>query len=180
MTMQTDNPNIDENSFRDLLIDHEEMVFRYVVLLAPQRADADELYQQACLTMWEKWSEGIVPDHFGAWARAIIRNHWRNFLRQRKRSPGLLTDELLESIEARSQLTDRFSKEKMFAMERCIDALPAEYQTVINAYYQHGVTVEKVARRLDRPVQGLYKLLQRIRKRIMECVQLRLKRDDVE
>ena len=176
--MQSTSASNDADTFIDLLTHHRPMVFRYIVMLVPQSADAEEVFQQTCLTMWEKWSEGVVPEYFGAWARTIAYNHVRNALRSRRRLPGLFTDELLEAIHARAQRLDDDSETRVAAMEGCIKKLPGDHRDVVKEYYRSGRTVDQIAKQMGRPVQGLYKLLQRIRNRLLECINRRLRESE--
>ena len=168
--MQMEQQTSETEAFVQELTRHRAMIIRYSATLASNRADADELYQKTCLTLWEKWSAGVIPEAFGAWARAIALNHARNQIRANRRAPGLLTEELLEAIAARRQQTSDSHEHRLELLDQCREKLPAEHDQLLREVYGGNATVEQIARNQGRPVAGTYKLLQRIRKRLLDCV----------
>jgi RNA polymerase sigma-70 factor (ECF subfamily) len=56
-------------------------------------------------------------------------------------------------------------------LRECVQKLPDEPRQVLVQYYVEGETVDVLARRQGRTVEAIYKLLQRVRRTLLECVE---------
>jgi hypothetical protein len=43
--------------FAERFVRSQDRIYAYVVTLLPNRADAEEVFQQTCLALWKKWGE---------------------------------------------------------------------------------------------------------------------------
>ena len=98
--------------FAQRMVRNQQRVFAYVVSLVPNRADAEELFQQTCLTLWEHWQRYDMSLDFVPWACGIAHNHVRNFLRKRQNSQIQLAADVLEMLALRSQQMQQHEKHK--------------------------------------------------------------------
>ncbi|MFN5198325.1 MAG: sigma-70 family RNA polymerase sigma factor, partial [Planctomyces sp.] len=88
--------------FAERVVRNQQRIFRYIVSLVPNRADADELFQQTCLTLWESWERYDMSLDFVPWACGIAHNHVRNFYRKRQNSQVHLDADVVEMLATRS------------------------------------------------------------------------------
>jgi hypothetical protein len=49
----------------------ERRIFAYILALSPRRSDAEDLFQEASMVMWEKFDEANPPEDFVAWGCRI-------------------------------------------------------------------------------------------------------------
>ncbi|MCG8650880.1 MAG: sigma-70 family RNA polymerase sigma factor [Pirellulales bacterium] len=166
-------PRVKQDNFIAALLEHQSMIYRYTVTLTCSRADADEVYQSTCLTLWEKWQAGVRPNQFGAWARSIAKNHSRNLIRRNHRQPSLMDEHLLERIHAVGERESAALEERQAALAKCLDALPGEQRTLIESYYQSQDSVKNLAETRNRTVDAIYKTIQRIRAALFDCISRR-------
>jgi len=159
--------------FAERLVRNQQRVFRYIMSLVPNRADAEELFQQTCLTLWECWERYDPALDFFPWACGIAHNHVRNFHRKRQNAQVQLQADVLEVLAERSQELLRREDDRLAALQDCLAALTERNRHVIQSYYG-GRTVQQIADQLSASPNAIYKLLDRVRKTLHDCVSLRL------
>jgi RNA polymerase sigma-70 factor (ECF subfamily) len=159
--------------FAERLVRNQQRVFRYIVSLVPNRADAEELFQQTSLTLWECWDRYDPELDFFPWACGIAHNHVRNFQRKRQNAQVQLQADVLEMLAERSQELRQREDDRLAALQHCLAELTERNRRIIESYYG-GRTVQQIAEQLPASPNAVYKLLDRIRMALHNCVSLRL------
>lgn len=72
--------------------------------------------------------------------------------------------------------TDALERERT-ALERCLAKLEDAQRELLLLSYQPGARFHEVAARAGRSVQGHYKSVQRLRARLLECIEGEMKRE---
>lgn len=154
-----------------------QRVYAYILALLPNRADADEIFQETGMTLWEKFDEFEVGTNFRAWACRIAMNKVRNFRQLRRLGTVLLSNESLDrvgqTIMARSDELD--SQHTLLA--DCYAQLSPRDRELIDLRYQPGVTIKDLARRLGRGIDAIYKSLARIHQLLFNCIRSAIDRE---
>src|SRR5210317_848815 len=106
--------------FAQRMVRNQQRMFAYIVSLVPNRADAEELFQQTCLTLWEHWERYDMSLDFVPWACGIAHNHVRNFFRKRQNSQIQLDADVLEMLAMRSQQMQQRESDQAAALRECM------------------------------------------------------------
>lgn len=159
--------------FAELFVRHQARVHRFIVMMVPNCADADELFQQTNLTLWKLWDRYDPLRDFTAWACGVARNHVRNFLRSRRRAPLTLGEELLDELAETRLADDAWLEERQKALSHCLDALPAAQKNLVQRCYADREAMKTVAAEDGRTPDALYKAMQRIRAGLFDCINRR-------
>jgi RNA polymerase sigma-70 factor, ECF subfamily len=159
--------------FAERMVRNQQRVFRYLVTLVPNRADAEELFQQTCLTLWENWERYDAQLDFVPWACGIAHNHVRNFLRKRQNHQVTLDADVVDLLAERSQTRPAGDDDKLTALRACLEHLNAGNRALVEAYYG-GRSVEELANHRSATPNAVYKLLDRLRQSLHDCVTVRL------
>lgn len=160
-------------------LEAEQQLFQYLRVrfeyLAKKRLlkkeDAEDIAQEACLTVIEKYKTADFHGHFNAWALKVLRNKIGNYLQGKcmrdSRAIGEIDTGTLGSrmdgpgdVILISDLTD--------CLRKLIAAFP-RYARALNLVHQ-GYTTEDVCRRLDIRPNNLYVILNRGRQILKECL----------
>lgn len=165
--------------FAERLVRSQQRVLRYIVSLVPNRADAEELFQQTCLTLWECWERYHPELDFFPWACGIAHNHIRNYQRRRQNAQVHLSADVLELLAQRSRELREREDHRLAALRDCLAELTDRNRRVIENYYA-GRAVVEIAEQLSASPNAIYKLLDRIRLALHDCVSLRLARGAVQ
>ncbi|MBN1910394.1 MAG: hypothetical protein JW818_11685 [Pirellulales bacterium] len=74
--------------FVRLWTSYGQRIYGYVLALTSNYADADEIYQEVGMTLWEKFDQFTPGTSFQAWARQVALYKVRNFQRLQHHHDG--------------------------------------------------------------------------------------------
>jgi RNA polymerase sigma-70 factor, ECF subfamily len=159
------------HELEELLKKHEADIRSFVFTLLPNWSDVEDVIQRTRIILWQKFPSFEVGTNFRAWALQIARHEVSNFRRSKQRDQLCFDDELVESLaEMRGSLIQELEQRRS-ALQSCIEKLRASDRQIIRHCYGPSATTTKdAAVRLRRPVNTLYKALNRIRRTLAECV----------
>ena len=162
--------------FADLLTAQQSRLFAYIYALVHNLRDAEDLYQETSLTLWQKFDEYQSGTNFGAWARATARFKVRDFLRSKRRGRVCFDERLLieltetlAAIETASQLDTAEAYHS--ALHDCVNRLSAMDQQLVAMSYSSSCTLKEVAQQEGRSLQSVCNSLRRIRGTLLDCIE---------
>ncbi|MEZ5323469.1 MAG: sigma-70 family RNA polymerase sigma factor [Verrucomicrobiales bacterium] len=165
------DPNPAQEQFLSLFLRSEREIFRYVVALVPNLADADDIVQQTALALWEKFDDYDPARPFTPWACRFALNKARQWIERRQRWRALLDNGLAEELaERRAELQPGWET-KLRHLERCLSVLPDQQRALVEGYYFRRESVESLSRNSRKTVAATYKTLQRIRQNLHICIE---------
>jgi RNA polymerase sigma-70 factor (ECF subfamily) len=159
--------------FAERVVRNQHRVFGYIVSLVPHRADAEEIFQQTCLTLWENWDRYDSALDFFPWACGIAHNHVRNFCRKQQKSPVQLDADVIDMLAQRSAELQQRGDDRISALRDCLQLLPDRSRALIEDYYG-GTAVQQIALQSKATPNAIYKLLNRIRDTLHDCISRKL------
>jgi RNA polymerase sigma-70 factor (ECF subfamily) len=159
--------------FAELFVRNQNRVYRYIVSLIPDRAQAEDLFQQTSLTLWETWERYDAQLDFVRWACGIAHNHVRNHFRKRQ-GPLALSDDVLDRLGRRRLEQDDVLEDRRRLLASCLAELDGRHRGLIDRAYGGGGTMEDLARQEGQTPNALYKLLRRLRSALHDCVSRKL------
>lgn len=164
--------------FLELLAAHEAQIFGFIYALVCHREDAEDLMQQATVTMWRHFDRFEVGTNFGAWASQIAKNCALNHFQTRRRRKVFSATmiELLADSQAAQENDMRLRRRQ--ALSACLDKLSPEDRSLVVECYEPDATVKKVAERINRPAAGVSNSLSRIRRALYRCIEATLARGE--
>ncbi len=166
--------------FLRLFLQNERRLYAYVLTLLANRADADDVLQEASLVMWDKLDERQPPADFAAWGCRIAYFKVLDFRKKRQRSRVQFSQALLERIAetAVEQAAALQLDERREALAGCVEKLPARDRDLLTRRFGDGVSIQTLASQAGRSPDAIYKALARIRRGLFECVTRRLATED--
>jgi RNA polymerase sigma-70 factor (ECF subfamily) len=172
MIGRADIASDDKAEFATLLRQHQTQLFGYIYSLVRDFDDADDLFQQTSLVLWDKYDQFDTLKSFVSWACGVARYEVLNFLRSRSRKRLYFSDELnLALVEAQETLEHERLEERRVALGDCLKKLRQRDQELLEAFYGRSVCIRDVARHWGRSTHSIHNSLRRIRRMLFECVQ---------
>jgi RNA polymerase sigma-70 factor (ECF subfamily) len=173
--MDDDSPQSDPHEqFVALFVRHEAAIHSFVLTLLPDLAEAEEVVQQASLTMWRRFDQFAAGSSFRNWAFQVAKFTAMNYLAKARRDRHRFGAELLEMLADRNvERSDQLELQRR-ALAHCLEQLPEEDQRTLAGCYAEGATVRSFAESLGRTSNAVYKQLNRLRANLLKCVELRL------
>ena len=148
----------------------QRRIYAYVRTLLVRPEDAEEVFQEVCIAMWRSFDDFQPDTNFHAWARSIARHRVLAFCKQRRRDPLIFSAEALQAVAEVVERADDTTASRRRALDHCLEALPTTDRDIIAQKFQKGITTVEVARQLGRPLNTVYKALQRIRRTLLVCI----------
>lgn len=156
--------------FMRLFLAHEQEILRSVLVFVPKRHDARDIVQETAVALWQHFAEYDAARPFVNWACGFARMEVRMFLRRAQRRAAL-TEKAAAALEVTAQIELLRQDERERHLAECRDQLPPGHRRVLDGYYLDERSVEDLARSDGRSAEAVYKLLQRIRRALLECIE---------
>ena len=156
--------------FLRLLAEHEPALRTFVRSLLPSRGDAAEVMQAVAVVLWRKFAEYDATRDFRKWAFGVARYEALAHLRDRARERLVFNDELVGKLADEAAAAAQQHDAQREALETCLQKLPEAQRTLVLGAYAQGSRIDALAAQRGQTAMALYKLLQRIRQALLECV----------
>jgi RNA polymerase sigma-70 factor (ECF subfamily) len=163
--------------FAERLREHQARLLGYIHSLVRDQNDADDLFQQTAVILWNKFDAYDPARSFLAWACGVARLEVSNFIRSRSRKKLYLSDDLnLLLIEAYDEMPEPEPEDRREALAKCLGKLrERDRELLLQAYDdERADTVTAMADRMGRSSQSVHNSLRRIRLSLYECIRTTL------
>ena len=172
---QENNQNSSQTDhFLRLHVANEKRIYAFILMMVSNWMDADDLMQETTSLMWHKFSEFKPNSNFVAWGIRIARYKILEFHRKNRNKRVEFGDMTLHTILDYAVEMSPEVNDYLEALQRCITELDERDRQLIRMRYEQNVTTKSLAKRLDRPLHGLYKVIGRIHNMLLICVQRKL------
>lgn len=170
---------------RRLFLSQQFRLMDYIGGLVRHVHDAEDLFQEVSMVILGKEGDPEVPDEparFGAWCRGVARNHvlhhWRKQGRARVHADeriAELADLAFAEAEADGEDDPVLDPAHRFALSGCLERIDGDGRRVLEQRYVAGRTCEEIATALGRAAGGVRMLLMRLRDRLRQCIEERVR-----
>jgi RNA polymerase sigma-70 factor (ECF subfamily) len=158
--------------FAELLHQAHSDIFSFIFAMVLNQADAEDLYQETAVVLWEKFGEFEPGSDFRRWAIRVAHLKVLNFVRRNRRRRPLFSDEFLSTVAAAHEREAAGpSAARTEALAQCLKRLPARDQRLIDSRYSHKWTIQEIAAHEGRSNDAVYKAISRIRQSLLACIE---------
>ncbi len=115
------------------------------------------------------------PQHLREWSWKVLRNRCYELVRQQKYRILLLENSILELVDSELESRDTTNTPlRVDALHECLNQLSENARRTIKLRYFDGLQGKRVAEKLGRRPETVYKSLQRIYATLAQCINKRL------
>ncbi len=172
------NQRPSEDFVRNLVV-HQDSLYAYLLTLVPVRETARDLLQDTCVTLWSKSDDFLPGSNFLAWACRVAYFTVLAYRRDRAREHTVFCSSVIEQLAEVSQRQAEESPRRAVALDDCLHSLtPAQRKLILGRYSPDG-SVAKMAADSGRSANGLAVTLHRIRQALIDCVENKLRSQEV-
>jgi RNA polymerase sigma-70 factor (ECF subfamily) len=167
------------NEFEGLIRLHTSQVLAYINSLLLNWNDAEDMFQETCVVLWQKFDEFKPGTHFLAWALRIADYKVMKFQAKQSRRAAF-TANLRDALKA--DFVDRSAAEteaNLAALSSCMDRLSPSDQRIVKLCYIESTPVRQLADAMGRSPKSLQNSLYRIRRVLLDCTHRELNKVDV-
>lgn len=171
----------DLDSFNRLVLAYQDIVYAQAYHMMGELGAAEDATQETFISAYRKLNS-YRGGSFRAWLLRIVTNACYDELRRRKRRPTTPLEPLddnNEEIESPHWLEDPSESpeesvvraELSEAIQRCLEALPDDFRTVVVLVDLQGFDYREVSQVIAKPVGTVKSRLSRARGRLRDCLQ---------
>ncbi len=164
--------------FSALFEQHSRAVYGHVRTLVPNSADADEVFQETSVTLWQKFDQYRPETDFRAWACRIAYYKALKLRDRQTRAPRLFSPQFLDLVSEELIVMSDVLDARTEALLRCRDKLNLRDRDLLDRFHREGATAKDVARRLGRSVHYVYRAIRRIHDALFDCIKRMLSAKD--
>jgi RNA polymerase sigma-70 factor (ECF subfamily) len=175
----TDTPCTDTyEQFVRLFVAQEGRLRVLLRTLVPSLDDLDEVMQETSLAAWRKFSQFEPGTDFLAWTATIGRFEALRRRRERAAERLVFSDELCDLLAQEAIADTEILEAQRRALDACLGKLPEQKRQWLAAAYQPGANFREVAQQSGKTVEAFYKMLQRLREILADCIQREIQQND--
>lgn len=160
--------------FAELLARHRSQIFRLIFCMVHRLEDAEDVFQHAAMTMWEKFDTYQPNTNFAAWAATIARYKALDLLEAHGRAKVCPSTELVQQLARHEEPAAEYREARLGALADCRQRLAKPDQLLLRECYAGSESIAIAAGKMGRSPQSVYVSLRRIRRMLFECIQRKL------
>ncbi|MEQ1830434.1 MAG: sigma-70 family RNA polymerase sigma factor [Pirellula sp.] len=156
--------------FLTLFVAHERRLRNFARILVYESHDADEVFQEASVTMIEKFDSLTFDGDFSKWACKIILFKVMELRRKKGREKLRHSDKTVEALASHAEGLLTNLSERSMALEKCIQHLTPTNRSMLLDRYEQGQDIDSIASKFHTSVAAVYRSLSRSRKLLHDCI----------
>lgn len=166
--------NLTDAQFVDCLSSNQVRLRAYAISMMRSPVDADDLLQNACLTLWEKRELYNSDRDFFPWACGFVLIEILRY-RRKMATDKLMFDEALINTLSVEYLANADGYDmRRETMHKCLAKLKIEDRALLEDRYCMNVKPKEISERGGRPLATIYGSLSRIRRALHRCIEANL------
>lgn len=159
-----------KDQFVPLLVANYVRIKSFIFTMLPNGTDADDVMQETCVTLWNKFDDFQLDTDFVRWAVTVAKYKVFEFRRKNSHNPVMLDTRVLEQLERENQNLFDKTEETTDALTQCIQKLSSKDRNFIQLRYANSLTLKKMAQRLGFSVTSVHRNSARIHGLLFGCI----------
>lgn len=155
--------------FVRLLSGNSSQIYGFILMLSVSHADADDVFQETSVILWEKFDSYTHGTSFRAWA-CQIAYYEVLALRRKKCRIAYLSDTALSALTHDALEMLHTNDERKDILADCLDRLGSADRGLIEEKYYVRLSTEEIAQRSSRSTHSVYRALSRIHSLLLRCM----------
>lgn len=157
--------------FLKLFVRHQQEIYAYILTLVPHLHDADDLFQDGMIVMWQKFDQFQPGTNFAAWGVQIMRFQILDYRRNLARNKQVLMENsLFEMLMNHIPIIQDEAAVRIEALRKCLTLLDDRGKRIIKMRYERNISVEKIALYLKLSRRHVYHVLGQINSVLLRCM----------
>lgn len=163
-----------EKEFVRQIASCERRIGAYILTLVPSFNDAEEIFQETCVRLWEERERFVAGTNFHAWAMRVAYFEVLTWRKRAHRRPLIFDDQLVERLSESMLHAVSTADDRQAALNECLHELSGRSREILRRVYAEGERIKDIAADLGNTADSVYKCVQRLRTALRECIEQRL------
>tara|TARA_R110002049_G_scaffold182485_2_gene350298 strand:+ start:25740 stop:26285 length:546 start_codon:yes stop_codon:yes gene_type:complete len=159
-----------EEAFIRLFLQSERRILGFILSLVPNLSDAEDLLQETCSIMWNKFEQFEHDTDFVAWGISIARYRVLTFRRKAGSRRVCFNEKLMHQIADTVAEVSAQSDARLGALQSCLAQLRDQDRELVRLRYFAESSTKQTAEQLGRSVDSIYKSLNRVHDALLWCI----------
>ena len=162
---------------KETIEQYSSFVYRLAYSLVKSRSDADDIHQEVFIAFMKKRPDFASAEHERAWFIRVTVNFCKNLERSAWRRKMVSLTAFGDNWEAGEKeeqdgrmFVEMGNREQAEALINTVKKLPQKYRSVIHLFYYEEMSVEEIARALNRKPSTVRTQLTRARQKLGEML----------
>jgi RNA polymerase sigma-70 factor (ECF subfamily) len=177
--MKNDSNNLKTKEFMTLLIPNQSRIHAFILYLVPNHNDADDILQETFTEMWNKFNDYTAGTNFVAWAITIAKYKILNYRKKKYKQFIGLKNETIEILQKEGIKSLDTVDEQIDTLKKCIEKLTVREKKYLRLRYENSLTFKRIADQFGISIQAVCKTISRIHTRLIRCVRLNLRFEEI-
>lgn len=161
--------------FARIFAKHDRWLYAYLMTLLGKPSYAEEVFQEVCVVLWREYEKFDPSTNFMKWASVIALNQVRKFRRNLKKRDAWLSDNALELLSDEAIDQADLLEGRRLALHFCLNKLSQSDRDLVQiCYSDEHQSIKEAAYAAGRPLNTVYKALNRVRRALHDCIARRL------
>ena len=169
---------MNQSQFHRLFLQNQRRLFGFVVTFLPRIDQAEEVFQNVCVILLDKFDQFDPDTSFIRWACQIAKYEVFSFRRQCQRKHCSLCEAEIELLAERQLDMGPQLDARLAVLRHCLKRLRLEDRSLIEARYAENTNSRALAKSLQMCENTVYKALGRIRRAIRRCIDAKVAQED--
>lgn len=147
----------------------------YIFALVHSGPVVEDIFQDVYLALTRAVERGEVIANLPAWCRGVSRNlalqHWQEGRRLERLPSADLFDAIDQSF---AEVDDAEDEALLRALAECRGSMPRQVLALLDLRYVHDLSMRDIAERTRRSERAVITALGKVRRRLQDCIQIRL------
>lgn len=156
--------------FLHLFLKHEPGIYGFVRSVVHNKSDAEDVFQEVAVVLWEKFDQFQAGTRFDSWALKIAHNQVLRHRQKSKRSKLSFDDALITQF-ANDQAQWSSVSDRREALQGCMESLESEDRKLLARRFGGENTNRSVAAEFQWSEASVSRALNRIYVLLMRCVE---------
>jgi len=166
-----ESKNIPDNArFIRLYTEIQSKLYFYILAMIHNRSDADDVFQETVVTLWNSFGKYEEGKSFGAWAVGIARNKVFDYLRANKKNKKLFDDSVYEELSELAQNKSEDVSDRHQILGSCVNKLKESDHKLLTLRYHKSVSIKDISKMTGRSSDSLYKSMARVITQLRKCM----------
>lgn len=161
-----------------LFLQSERRILGFIFSLVPNLSDAEDLLQETCSIMWNKFEQFEPGSDFVAWGISIARYRVLTFRRKAATTRVCFSESLIHKIADSACEMSSQSDARLGALQSCLAQLRENDRELVRLRYFAENSTKETAEKLGRSADSIYKSLNRVQDALLWCIRRSLETEN--